>query len=96
MRTLLLVACVSIVVVVGYLAVFFILQHSREMQTPYVPPPPPNFSGATISYQDEKGRIVEREKRFEVSTELASPELLKKLPAPPSEGTTPVAKSGAP
>jgi hypothetical protein len=88
MRTVLLVLCVSVVVVVGYLAVFFILQHSREMETPYTPPPSPNFSGSTISYQDEKGRIVERERRFEVSTELANPELMKKLPPPPAVTTT--------
>lgn len=85
MNTKLLVFCVSIVVVVGYMAVFFIIQHSREMAGPaYVPPPDTRFKSTTIHYQDEQGREVQRERRFEVSTELVSPEVMKTLPPPPA------------
>jgi len=83
-KTPLLICCVSVVVVIGYLAVFFIIQHTREMNSPRPIPPAPNFNTTTINYQNEQGKTVERERQFEVSTEMVKPEVLKMLPSAPS------------
>jgi hypothetical protein len=96
MNTKLLVLCVSVVVMVGYMAVFFIIQHSREMSAPPREiPADTRFKTTTIHYQDDQGREVLRESRFEVRTELISPEAMKLLPPPPGS-TTPPTPTAAP
>ena len=83
MNTKILVACVSVVVFVGYMAVFFIIEHYKEMQHPRQAPADPNFTTKVIKYQDREGKIVEQERQFVVTTQMADPALLKNLPPPP-------------
>ena len=93
MKTPLLICCVSVVVVIGYLAVFFIIQHSREMSAPpreVEAPKDTRFKTTTIHYQDNQGHEVQRERRFEVNTELVSPEVMKQLPPPPGATAAPI------
>jgi hypothetical protein len=85
MNTKLLVLCVSVVVFVGYMAVFFIIQHTREMSgPPRKIPVDTRFKTTTIHYTDAQGREVETEKQFEVRTDFVNPEVMKLLPPPPS------------
>ena len=80
-----LVACVFVVVAVGYMALFQIIDQMRKMQQPRrTPPPEPTFSTTRLRYQNEKGQDVKIVQEFKISTQFADPELLKTLPPPPT------------
>ena len=79
-----LLACVSVAVLIGYLALFHIIEVWHDMKAPKRPPlPEPSFRTKVIRFQDEQGRDVVRESQFQVSTQLADEATLKKLPPPP-------------
>lgn len=81
-----LLVCVTIGVLMAFFAVVHIIDVSRNMsQPPASPGPDMRFTTTVIRYQDEQGRDVERESQYSVPTELAGPELLKRLPPVPGE-----------
>lgn len=76
--------CVTAMVLVGYLALFQIIENWRGMKAPPRPAAaPPSFQTKVIRYQDAKGNDVERESQFKISTKLVDEETMKKLPPPP-------------
>lgn len=76
-------ACVIVAVVVGHLAVLYIIDHWRKLGAPPPPrPAEPSFTTTTLRYVDEQGREVKVERQFKVSTKLVDDEALAKLPPP--------------
>ena len=90
-------ACVICGVLVMHLSVLFILDHFRSAGKPRPIPVEPNFTGSTTTFTNDRGDKVKVVHEFTVNTELATPEVLEKLPAPPtSDATAEPAKTPAP
>ena len=77
-------ACVICGVLVMHLSVLFILDHFRDAGKPRPIPVEPNFTGSTTTFTNDRGEKVKVLHEFTVNTELATPEVLEKLPAPPA------------
>ncbi len=75
--------CVICGVLVMHLSVLFILDHFRSAGKPRPIPLEPNFTGSTTTFTNDRGEKVKVVHEFTVNTELATPEVLEKLPAPP-------------
>ena len=89
-------ACVICGVLVMHLSVLFILDHYRNAGKPRPRVVEPNFTGSTTTYTNERGEKVKVVHEFTVNTELATPAVLEKLPAPPKPDSAEHAKSPAP
>ncbi len=89
--------CVILGVLVAHLSVLFIIDHYREGKRPRPVSVEPNFTGSTATFTNERGEKVKVEHEFTVNTELASRQVLEKLPSPPkTEGGIEPEKSAAP
>jgi hypothetical protein len=85
-----LLLCVSLAMVVAFLALFQIIDRWRAMKAPpRAIPEPPSFQTTVIRYQDPQGKEVERESQFQITTKFADEDTLKKLPPPPQAVTGP-------
>ena len=82
-----LLACIVMLVAIGHLALFQIIDQLRKFGQPRpTPPPEPSFTTTTFRYRNEKGQDVKVVQEFKISTQFADPELLKTLPPPPVSG----------
>ena len=77
-------ACVICGVLVMHLSVLFIIDHFRNARKPRPIPAEPNFTGSTTTFTNDRGEKVKVLHELTVNTELATPEVLEKLPAPPT------------
>ncbi len=90
-------ACVICGVLVMHLSVLFIIDHLRNPEKPRPIPVEPNFTGTTTTFTNDRGEKVKVLHEFTVETQLATPEVLEKLPPPPTTDTAiPPAKTVAP
>jgi hypothetical protein len=77
--------CIIIVVAIAHLALLQIMHHWRNFGQPKPPPPPePSFTTTTYRYKNERGEDVKVVQEYKISTQFADPELMKKLPPPPT------------
>ena len=84
-------------VLVAHLSVLFILDHFRNAGKPRPRTVEPNFTGSTTTFTNDAGQKVKVVHEFTVNTELATPEVLEKLPPPPkSDAAAEPAKTAAP
>jgi hypothetical protein len=80
-------ACVIMGVLVAHLCVLFIVDNIRNAKRPPRKPPVPTFETSTTTFMNPQGEKVKIVNEFTVQTELAPPEVLQKLPAPPKADT---------
>jgi hypothetical protein len=83
--------CVVIGVLVAHLSVLMIVDHIRSSRKPQPKQVEPNFSTSTVTVRAPDGKALKVEHEFTVDTELATPEMLRKLPAPPAKDGAPAA-----
>ena len=76
--------CVIMGVLVAHLCVIMIVDNMRSSKQPKPKTLEPNFSTTTMTVRAPDGQALKVVHEFTVETEIATPELLKKLPAPPS------------
>ena len=76
--------CVIMGVLVAHLCVIMILDNMRSSKEPKVKMIEPNFSTVTTTVRAPDGQPLKVVHEFTVETQIATPEQLKKLPAPPS------------
>ena len=89
-------ACVICGVLVMHLSVLFILDHYRNAGRPQPRMVEPNFTGSTTTFTNDRGEKVKVVHEFTVNTELAAPEVLEKLPAPPKSDSVEQPKPAVP
>ena len=86
-------------VLVMHISVLFILDHFRNARhpQPVTVPIEPNFTGTTTTFTNDRGEKVKVLHEFTVETQLATPEVLEKLPPPPKpDAAAEPAKTAAP
>ena len=88
--------CVIVGVLVAHLSVLFIVDNIRTAKKPPPPPAEPGFTTVTTTFTNQRGEKVRESHEFTVQTELATPALLGKLPAPPKPDAAEPAKSVSP
>ena len=76
--------CVILGVLVAHLCVIMIVDSMRTSKQPKPKTIEPNFSTSTMTVRAPDGQALKVVHEFTVETEIATPEMLKKLPAPPS------------
>lgn len=84
--------CVLFGVLVAHLAVLIIWDNLRTIHAPRPKPLVPTFETSTITFTDPQGETVKVLSEFTVQTELATPDMLNQLPAPPLPGVAEPAK----
>ena len=89
-------ACVITGVLVAHLCVLVIVSNIRMSRKPRPKPVEPNFSASTTTYTAPDGKILKMEHEFTVETDFVKPEMLEKLPPPPTPDAAQPAKSAAP
>jgi hypothetical protein len=90
--------CVIMGVLVMHISVLFILDHFRHARNPQpvAVPIEPDFTGTTTTFTNDRGEKVKVVHEFTVNTQLATPDVLEKLPPPPSDTAAQPAKIPAP
>ena len=88
--------CVIMGVLVAHLCVIMILDNMRSSKEPVPKMIEPNFSTSTMTVRAPDGQPLKVVHEFTVETQIATPEQLKKLPAPPSPDETQPGKVIAP
>ena len=77
--------CVIMGVLVAHICVLVIVDNVRK---PHPPPPAkvdePNFTASTTTVSAPDGKVLKMEHEFTVETRFAEPEVLAKLPPPPT------------
>ena len=77
--------CVIVGVLAAHLCVIMIVDNMRTSKAPQPKPIEPNFSTSTMTVRAPDGQALKVVHEFTVETQIATPDLLKKLPAPPSQ-----------
>jgi hypothetical protein len=88
--------CVIMGVLVAHIAVLIIVANIRTAGKPPPKPSEPTFETSTTTYTDARGETRKVVHEFTVQTELAPPDVLEKLPAPPAPDAVQTAKNVAP
>ena len=83
-------------VLVAHLCVIMIVDSMRTSKQPKPKVIEPNFSTSTMTVRAPDGQPLKVVHEFTVETEIATPEMLSKLPAPPSLNAGPPEKDTAP
>ena len=81
--------CVIMGVLVAHLCVLVIVGNIRKPHSPQPKPIEPNFSASTTTFTAPDGKVLEQQHEFTVETQFATPEVLAKLPPPPSRDAVP-------
>ncbi len=76
--------CVIMGVLVAHLCVIMIVDNMRSAKAPKPKVIEPNFSTMTTTVRAPDGQPLKVVHEFTVETQIATPDLLKTLPAPPS------------
>ncbi len=76
--------CVIVGVLVAHLCVIMALDNIQSSKTPATKASEPNFSTLTTTVRAPDGQPLKVVHEFTVETQIATPDQLKKLPAPPS------------
>ncbi|MEO6739058.1 MAG: hypothetical protein ABIP20_02335 [Chthoniobacteraceae bacterium] len=88
--------CVIMGVLVVHLCVIMIVDNVRTQKLPQPKLVEPNFSASTTTYTNPDGKVLKMEHEFTVETTFAKPEVLGKLPSPPSSQAAESAKPPLP
>lgn len=88
--------CVIFGVFVAHICVLVIVDTLRKPHTPTPKLVEPNFSASTTTFTAPDGKVLEQKHEFTVETQFATPDVLAKLPPPPSPDAAQPGKSSAP
>ena len=88
--------CVIMGVLVAHLCVLVIVGNIRKPQKPAPKLVEPNFTVSTTIVSAPDGKVLKMEHEFTVETQFATPDVLVKLPPPPSPDAAPRGTNPAP